>query len=201
MHRFGSPVSNLAQTQQEQVETKALIEITLVLEGAFENEMERKTWYNTHDLSQQETKDELNLRKVPTVYCPPKWISVVALHLLQAFSKNLPKQYHTTGTEVRFVAAPGALVCYSPKRLFSAYLSNTAKLATCTHNMVSVQGFISESFFKSLSLDPANPFNNITLYTIVNTMPRSESDPLPAFFQIGSVAKGKDIHAMCIPSL
>eukprot|EP00957_Ditylum_brightwellii_P018109 1363880-Ditylum_brightwellii.AAC.1 len=184
-----------------QPETKWLIEITLAQEAAFESELERKHWYNTHDLSQQETKDEFKLRKVPIVYCPPEWIFIVSLHLLCSFSKNQPKHYHTEGTELRFVAIPGALVVYKSKKRFSAHLATTAKMATCIQNMVGIPGFNSALFFYLLSLDPANLFNNITPHTSLMVMPQSDTDPLPAFFQVRRVKKEKDIQAMCIPSL
>jgi hypothetical protein len=182
-------------------ETNRPIEITIVAESAFEDEKERKTWYETHDTTTAEAKEELSLRKVPTIYCEAKWTTVVGLHFLQAFSSNPPTKYLTNATEQRFVPTPGALVCYNPKRQFQAYLTDTAKLTANAHTIITVPGFNAESFFNPLSLDPKNPFHGMSPYTILNAMPRNNTDKLPAFFQIGKVTKEKEIHAICIPAL
>eukprot|EP00957_Ditylum_brightwellii_P037491 2835371-Ditylum_brightwellii.AAC.1 len=46
-----------------------------------------------------------------------------------------------------------------------------------------------------------NLFHHITPHTILSNMPQSDTDSLSAFFQIGKVAREKEIQVMCILSV
>eukprot|EP00957_Ditylum_brightwellii_P084024 6387678-Ditylum_brightwellii.AAC.1 len=67
--------------------------------------------------------------------------------------------------------------------------------------MVPVPELVTEVFFKPLSLNEKNPFHHITPYIILSNIPCSVTNHLPAFFQVGKVAREREIQAMYIPSL
>eukprot|EP00957_Ditylum_brightwellii_P185101 14095652-Ditylum_brightwellii.AAC.1 len=73
------------------------IEASIAMEAAFEDDSERKRWYNSHNLNDKDDKEELALRKVPTIYCESKYATALALHIHHAFSSNPPKKYLTKG--------------------------------------------------------------------------------------------------------
>eukprot|EP00957_Ditylum_brightwellii_P166212 12653453-Ditylum_brightwellii.AAC.1 len=67
------------------------------MEPTFCNEDERQLWYDKHSTRDLEDRKELDIRKVPTVYCESKFVSVLATHLYKAFSPNPPAKYMTKG--------------------------------------------------------------------------------------------------------
>eukprot|EP00957_Ditylum_brightwellii_P151985 11573586-Ditylum_brightwellii.AAC.1 len=79
------------------------------MEPTFSTEDERQLWYDNHSTRDPKDKKELDLRKVPTVYCESKFALVLATHLYKAFSSNPPAKYTTKGTNLRFVPTHGVM--------------------------------------------------------------------------------------------
>eukprot|EP00957_Ditylum_brightwellii_P193570 14740458-Ditylum_brightwellii.AAC.1 len=63
-------LQNVSKVIQEK--TKQDIEITLATEAFFGNEMEKREWYNSHNMNSTEGKEQLNLRKVARLYYTSK---------------------------------------------------------------------------------------------------------------------------------
>ena len=71
-------------------ETENHIEVSITDKPAFEDQQKRKVWYDSNDLKDQDHKEELNLRKVPTFYCKAKFDTILAQFLHRTFSNNSP---------------------------------------------------------------------------------------------------------------
>eukprot|EP00957_Ditylum_brightwellii_P053732 4071239-Ditylum_brightwellii.AAC.1 len=104
------------------------IEGSIVMEAAFEDDSKREKWCNNHNLNDKHDKEELALRKFPTIYCESKYATTLALHIHRAISSNPPKKYLTKGVNQRFVPAPGVMVCYEMNQSFQAFVSDTARI-------------------------------------------------------------------------
>eukprot|EP00957_Ditylum_brightwellii_P173895 13238667-Ditylum_brightwellii.AAC.1 len=89
---------------------KLEIEASISMEAAFKDDNERKAWRKNHDLNDKDHKEELTLRKVPTVYSESKYATTLALNIHIAFSANPPKKFLTMGVKQRFVLLPGVMV-------------------------------------------------------------------------------------------
>jgi hypothetical protein len=170
------------------------------MEAAFEDDSERKRWYNNHNLNDKDDKEELALRKVPTIYCESKYTTTLALHIHRAFSSNPPKKYLTKGVNQRFVPAPGVMVCYEMTRSFQAFLSDTARIQSVQGSMVSLPGIKLDTFFTPLSEDSSSPFH-FSPHSLALEMPRDGNNPESAFFQLGQTDKETEIKGLCIPAL
>eukprot|EP00957_Ditylum_brightwellii_P147832 11257785-Ditylum_brightwellii.AAC.1 len=79
------------------------------MEPTFCTENERQLWYDKHSTKDLKDKKELDIKKVPIVYCKSKFASVLATHLYKAFSQNPPAKYAMKGTSLRFVPTHGVM--------------------------------------------------------------------------------------------
>ena len=55
-------------------------------EVAFYNEGDRRAFYKTYNLNDESHRISHNQRKLPTIYCAPKYRNLLAINLLSAFS-------------------------------------------------------------------------------------------------------------------
>ena len=93
------------------------------LRGRISNRLREKLFYRNHNRSDETERIFLNNWKAPTIYCPPKFPNILAIHLLSALSYDTDSNHLMSGFQKRFVPSPGACLTYQPHRVFSAYLS------------------------------------------------------------------------------
>ena len=73
------------------------IEVTIQSEAAFLTNEYRKYFYTSYNRHNEEQRMTHNNRKVPTVYCAPKFRNTPEIHLLGAFSSDPELKYFTSG--------------------------------------------------------------------------------------------------------
>ena len=72
------------------------IEIAIHQEAVFQTDSKRKIFYKSHNISDETERIYLNHRKVPTIYCPPEYHNILAIHLLSALSSDPDSKYLTS---------------------------------------------------------------------------------------------------------
>ena len=158
------------------------LEIDVQSEAAFQTEIERKLFYKNHKRHDEEECSSLNHRKVPTIYCAPKYHNILAVHLLSNISSDPDSKYPTVGCQQRFVPAPGSCLVYKPHCAFSSYLSNSISISVISEISIPIDSIVPEFCYLPLSMG-----HTLTLfispYNPIAKMPRSQSDPLHAFLQ------------------
>ena len=68
-----------------EIENVDTIETSIRSKVAFQNEEDRKTFYNIYDRNDDSQRISHNLRKVTTIYCGPKYRNLLAIYLLIDF--------------------------------------------------------------------------------------------------------------------
>ena len=96
------------------------IETAIQYKVAFQNEEDRRDFYNTYNGKNESQRIVHNQRKVPNIYFAPKNRNLLAINLLRAFSLDPDQEYPTAGTQQRFVPDPGDCLAYQSYRNFSA---------------------------------------------------------------------------------
>ena len=96
------------------------IKTVIQSEVSFQNEEDRRALYKTYNGNDECQRISHNHRKVPTIYCAPKYRNLLATNLLRAFSLDPDQEYPTAGTQQRFVPDPGDCLAYQSYRNFSA---------------------------------------------------------------------------------
>ena len=99
-------------------ENKRKIEVAVKQEAAFQTDSERKLFYITYNKNNESERTSLNNRKVPNIYCPPKYRNLLAMHLISSLSAETDTKYLTYGFQQSFLPAPGACIYFEPKRTF-----------------------------------------------------------------------------------
>ena len=125
-----------------------------------------------------------NHRKVPIVYCSPRFRNILAVHLLGAFSPDPESKYITSGTQKRFVPSPRACLAYQPHRSFSAYLADSGRISVIADKLKIVSSLIPDHFHSPLSINPYPPLR-ISPFNLIASIPIYPSDKLPSFIQYG----------------
>ena len=75
------------------------IETAINSKVAFQNEDYRRAFYKTYKRDYETQRISHNHRKVPNIYCAPKYRNLLAINLLSAFSSDPDKKYLTAGTQ------------------------------------------------------------------------------------------------------
>ena len=155
-------------------------------------------FFTSYKREYEEEKINFNHWKIPTVYCPSKYKNLLAIHLLSAISSNPQAKYHTYRCQQSFVPNPGACLVYQPRRAFWAYFVGSGKFSIIVEKAIVIDSVIPENFYKPTSQDITSPLY-ITPYTLVDQMPRSGSNYLPAFMQCGKNQTWETIFRICLP--
>ena len=64
----------------------------------FKNEEDRRSFYKTYNGNNESQRISHNHRKLPTIYCAPKYRNLIAINLPSAFSSDPDQKYLTVGT-------------------------------------------------------------------------------------------------------
>ena len=164
------------------------IKISTQLETYFYTENKRKAFYKSYNREDEQEKIKSNHRKIPTVYCTPKYRNLLAIHMLSELSSKPQAKYRTAGCQHKFVPAPGTCLVYQTHWELSSYLSDSGRIYIITEPEKVIDYVIPEHFYKPISQDTTSPLY-ITPFTLVYQIPRSGSNSLPDFLQCGKQQK------------
>ena len=67
------------------------------LEAALQTDSEQKLFYINYNKNNESEQTSLINRKVPTIYCTPKYRNLLVVHLLSALSVEPDAKYLTSG--------------------------------------------------------------------------------------------------------
>ena len=134
------------------------------------------------------------------VYFTPRFRNRIPIQLLTNFSSEPGHKYLTSGTQKRFVTAPGSCIDYQNHRVFSAYLSDAGKFSVIAEKYEAIESLITKHFHLPLSMKKDPPLH-IYPFNIVEKRTRSASDKQPAFLQCGRRSKFRSIFGLILPDL
>ena len=95
---------------------------------------------------------------------------------------------------------PGACIAFEPKRSFVAYLVDTGRISFISYSAIPIDYIQPEQFHPPLTTDETSPLF-ISPYNIISKIPRSSSDPLPAFLNCGRHTKLGIVFGVILPNL
>ena len=153
----------LAIVEKGEKKTKLAVQ----LEADFQTDTERKLFYSNYNRKDEEEHISLNHQKVPTIYCPPKFRNMLAVHLLSALSSEPYAKYLTTGFQQKLVPAPGSCIAFEPKISFTAYLTDTGHISVISESSTPIDLVQLEQFHSPLKRDNTShlfisPYNTVS---------------------------------------
>ena len=111
----------LSVINQEKVHN---IKVAIQLEIEFITNKDRRGLYKSYERQYEYQNTSHNHMKVITVYCDLRFLNILDINLLIDFSSDPDQKYLTSGTQQRFVPAPGACILYQPHIYFSLYIED-----------------------------------------------------------------------------
>ena len=142
----------------------------------------------------------LNHRKLPTIYFPPKFHNLLAIHLLGALSYDPDSKYLTSGFQQGFGSSPGACLVYQLHSAFYAYLSDMVIMSVILDTVSTIDSVIPDHFHHPICMDPDSPLF-ISPYNIISIITISHIYPLPSFLQCCKHSKRGSFYALILPEL
>ena len=164
-HLIGNVVTAIEREKGDTIKTD------IQSKSAFHNEEDKRAFYKTYKGNDKSQRISHNHRKLPTIYCAPKYSNLLVIKLLSAFSSYPEQKNLTAGTHQRFTPAPGACLAYQLHRNLSAYRSDSGRISIIADRSESIKSLIPEIFHSPLSLDPTSTLH-IYPFNIVANMPR-----------------------------
>ena len=167
------------------------------LRGRISNRLREKLFYRNHNRSDETERIFLNNWKAPTIYCPPKFPNILAIHLLSALSYDTDSNHLMSGFQKRFVPSPGACLTYQPHHAFYAYLVDLGRMSLILDTVPPKDSVFPDHFHHPILMDPESPLF-ISTYNIIPKIPRSHLDPLPEFLQCNKHSKHGSIYSLSL---
>ena len=176
------------------------IKIAIQSEAVFQTDEERRIFYKSFNRNKKSQRLSHGQRKVPTIYTYPLFRNQVVIHMISAQSANPEANYLTYVCQQQFAPTPGACLLYQYLRSFSAYTAETGRISVISDRVDTITSLIPQHLHQPLSAHQYYPLH-ITPYNLVSRMPRSASDPKPAFIQCGRHSNFWVIFGLSLPDL
>ena len=105
--------------------------------------------------------------KVPSIYCPPRYYNILAVHILSLLPAELDEKYLTAVWQQIFVPSTGACIAFEPKRTFTEFLADTGRISVISETATPIDSIIQEKSHTPLTTYDTCPIF-ISLYNIVS---------------------------------